>query len=176
MQTRCSTSLWSAPRLRRTNNLPPVKRAHKPSRQPDDGAVAHGANATRILQRALKLIETESMRLGFYAKKAESFFRAANRFGFICPATRQKPRMQNLCLDELLPALCDSSPFLTHIYDKGFRNVLALSSRPPGYTRTLEAQTCQTENPPAESCRLLIGLHRQGGAYLLYLRKSDRRK
>ena len=69
-------------------------------------------------------------------------------------------------LDKVIPALCDSSPFLTHIFSTGFRKVLVSSSRPPGYTRTLEAQTCQTENPPAESCRLLIGLHRQGGVFI----------
>ena len=47
------------------------------------------------------------------------------------------------------PALFDSGPFLTHIFSTGFRKVLMLSSRPPGYTRMLEAQRYQTENPPA---------------------------
>ena len=43
----------------------------------------------------------------------------------------------------------DSSPFLTHIFSTGLRKVLILSSRPPGYTRKLEAQRYQTEDPPA---------------------------
>ena len=47
------------------------------------------------------------------------------------------------------PALFDSDPFLTHIFSTGLRKVLILSSRPPGYTRKLEAQRYQTEDPPA---------------------------
>lgn len=62
----------------------------------------------------------------------------------------------------LPPALFDSNSFSTHKCYKGFRKYSSVERRPPAnQKRTLEARKPRIGNPPALTCRLAIGLHRQ---------------